>query len=126
MTREQQGPENPELQRLGIRSERIELTARAQETLARSRELLIKADEALARKLTALFCGPFVFALNSHLVTSAWSPLSGAKQTSRGQCLARSNAAQWGTRIRRRNRKCYAAAVAIVRSVAAAIRALVT
>jgi hypothetical protein len=60
MSREQQGPpENAELERLRIRSERIELIARVQATLARSRELLIKADEALARKLTALFCGPF-------------------------------------------------------------------
>jgi hypothetical protein len=47
--------------------------------------------------------------------------------TSRGtvrECLARSNAAQWGTHIRRRNRKCSDAVV--VRSVAAAIRALAT
>ena len=34
------------------------------------------------------------------------------------ECLARSNAAQWGTHIRRRNRKCFDAA--IVRSVATA------
>jgi hypothetical protein len=40
--------------------------------------------------------------------------------------LARSNAAQWGTHIRRRNRKCSDAAVAVVRSVAAAIGALAT
>ena len=40
------------------------------------------------------------------------------------ECLARSNAAQWGTHIRRRNRKCFDAA--IVRSVATAIRALAT
>jgi hypothetical protein len=38
--------------------------------------------------------------------------------------LARSNAAQWGTHIRRRNRKCSDALVAVVRSVAAAIRVL--
>jgi len=41
--------ENAELERLRIRSERMELMARAVETLAQSRELLIKADEALAR-----------------------------------------------------------------------------
>jgi hypothetical protein len=40
--------------------------------------------------------------------------------------LARSNAAQWGTHIRRRNRKCSDGAVAVVRSVAAAIRVLAT
>jgi hypothetical protein len=41
--------------------------------------------------------------------------------------LARSNAAQWGTRIPRRNRKCSDAAVAAaVRSVAAAVLALAT
>lgn len=42
----------------------------------------------------------------------------------RGAPVAASNAAQWGTHIRRRNRKCYDAAVAIVHSVAAAICAL--
>jgi hypothetical protein len=60
-------------------------------------------------------------------VTSAWSPPSGAKRTSRGTALerlARSNAPQWGTHIRHRNRKC-SDAVAVVRSVAA-IRALAT
>jgi hypothetical protein len=41
--------ENAELERLRIRSEHMELMARAVETLAQSRELLIKADEALAR-----------------------------------------------------------------------------
>ena len=49
----QLGAEYAELQRLRIRSEQMELMARAFETLARSRELLIKADEALARKWTA-------------------------------------------------------------------------
>jgi hypothetical protein len=39
---------------------------------------------------------------------------------------ALSNAAQWGTRIPRRNRKCSDAAVAAVRLVAAAVRALAT
>ena len=43
--------ENAEVERLRIRSERMELTARALETLARARE--IKADEALAKKWTA-------------------------------------------------------------------------
>ena len=42
--------ENAELERLRIRSERMELRVRALETLAASRELLIKANEALARK----------------------------------------------------------------------------
>jgi hypothetical protein len=42
--------ENGELERLRIRSERMELMVRALETLAGSRELLIKSDEALARK----------------------------------------------------------------------------
>src|SRR5262249_54162837 len=32
------------------------------------------------------------------------------------ECLARSNAAQWGTHSRRRNRKCSDAVVAVVRS----------
>jgi len=40
--------------------------------------------------------------------------------------LARSNAAQWRTHIRRRNRKRSDGAVAVVRSVAVAIRALAT
>jgi len=40
------------------------------------------------------------------------------------QSLA-SNAAQWGTHIRRRNRKCSAGAAAVLRSLAA-IRALAT
>jgi hypothetical protein len=40
--------------------------------------------------------------------------------------LARSNAAQWRTHIRRRNRKRSDGAVAAVRSVAAAIRVLAT
>jgi hypothetical protein len=38
--------------------------------------------------------------------------------------LPRSNAAQWRTHIRRRNRKRFDGAIAIVRSGAAAIRAL--
>jgi hypothetical protein len=41
------------------------------------------------------------------------------------QSLA-SNAAQWGTHIRRRNRKCSDGAAAVLRSLAAAIRALAT
>ena len=45
--------ENAEVKRLRIRSERMELVARAFETLARSRELLVKADEVLSRKWTA-------------------------------------------------------------------------
>jgi hypothetical protein len=40
--------------------------------------------------------------------------------------LARSNAAQWGTHIRRRNRKRSDSAAAVVRSVAAVIRVLAT
>jgi len=40
--------------------------------------------------------------------------------------LARSNAAQWGTHIRRRHRKRSDGAVAVVRSVAAAMRLLET
>jgi hypothetical protein len=40
--------------------------------------------------------------------------------------LARSNAAQWGTHNRRRNRKHSDDAVAVLRSFAAAIRALAT
>jgi hypothetical protein len=40
--------------------------------------------------------------------------------------LARSNAAHWGTHIRRRNRKRSDDAVAVLRSFAAAIRALAT
>jgi hypothetical protein len=36
------------------------------------------------------------------------------------------NAAQWGTHIRRRNRKCSDGAAAVLRSLAAAIRALAT
>ena len=40
--------------------------------------------------------------------------------------LARSNAAQWGTHIRRRNRKCSGDAVAPLCLLAAAIRALAT
>ena len=44
------GYENAELEILRIRSERMELMARALETLAESRELLIKANEILARK----------------------------------------------------------------------------
>jgi len=43
-----------------------------------------------------------------------------------GTLMARSNAAQLGTRIRRRNRKRSGGAVAVVRSVAAAIHALAT
>jgi len=38
--------------------------------------------------------------------------------------LARSSAAQWGIHIRRRHRKCSDAVVAVVHSVAAAIRPL--
>jgi hypothetical protein len=40
--------------------------------------------------------------------------------------LSRSNAARLETHIRRRNRKCSDAMVAVVRSVAVAIRALMT
>ena len=40
--------------------------------------------------------------------------------------LARSNAARWGTHIRRRNRKRSDGALAVLRSFAAAIRALGT
>jgi len=40
--------------------------------------------------------------------------------------LARSNAAQWRTHIRRRNRKRSDGAFAVVRSVAAAIRVVAT
>jgi len=40
--------------------------------------------------------------------------------------LERSDAAQWGTHIRRRNRKRSDGAVAVVRSVAASIRVLAT
>jgi hypothetical protein len=40
--------------------------------------------------------------------------------------LARSDAALWGTHIRRRNRKRSDGAVAVVRSVAAAMRLLAT
>ena len=40
--------------------------------------------------------------------------------------LAQSNAAQWGTHIRRRNRKRSDGAVAVLRSVATALCALVT
>jgi hypothetical protein len=40
---------NAEVESLRIRSEVMELMARAMETLAESRKLLIKADEALAR-----------------------------------------------------------------------------
>jgi hypothetical protein len=45
--------ENAEVEMLRIRSERMELMARAFETLARSRELLVKADEVLSRNWTA-------------------------------------------------------------------------
>ena len=43
---------------------------------------------------------------------------------SRHLMMARPNAAQWRTHIRRRNRKRFDGAIAIVRSGAAAIRAL--
>ena len=47
--------ENAEVERLRIRSERIDLIARALETLARSRELLVKADD----DHRAVRCGRF-------------------------------------------------------------------
>jgi hypothetical protein len=50
----------------------------------------------------------------------------GAKRTAVLERLARSNAAHWGTHIRRRNRKRSDDAVAVPRSFVAAIRALAT